>query len=218
MGIWRESMTVPIYLYERTILDLAVSPDYVVAGRTANVSLRLNNVGEVNVSNLDLTVSLGSGLALVGTDNKFHIGSVNGGNSTDLNLRVFSASALAGTIVQITIAMSYRKAYGFTKSETRTITLPVRGYSEAQVVSAVALSSYTSKFIVSGTMANTGMVTLRTVTLTLKTSEHFSVTPTFSIELFATAMAIALLVSIVAGLYPAYRASKLEPAQALKTE
>jgi len=46
----------------------------------------------------------------------------------------------------------------------------------------------------------------------------FSFVPTFSFELLATAMMIALLVSIVAGLYPAYRASQLEPAQALKTE
>jgi len=46
----------------------------------------------------------------------------------------------------------------------------------------------------------------------------FSFTPTFSIGLLSTAMAIALLVSIAAGLYPAYRASQLEPAQALKTE
>lgn len=46
----------------------------------------------------------------------------------------------------------------------------------------------------------------------------FSFTPTFSIGLLSTAMAIALLVSIVAGLYPAYRASQLEPATALKTE
>jgi len=46
----------------------------------------------------------------------------------------------------------------------------------------------------------------------------FSFAPTFSVGLLTTAMAIALLVSIVAGLYPAYRASQLEPAQALKTE
>jgi len=46
----------------------------------------------------------------------------------------------------------------------------------------------------------------------------FSVTPTFSVELLTSAMVIALLVSIVAGLYPAYRASQLEPAQALRSE
>jgi ABC-type antimicrobial peptide transport system permease subunit len=46
----------------------------------------------------------------------------------------------------------------------------------------------------------------------------FSFAPTFSVDLFATAMTIALLISIVAGLYPAYRASQLEPAQALRAE
>jgi ABC-type antimicrobial peptide transport system permease subunit len=46
----------------------------------------------------------------------------------------------------------------------------------------------------------------------------FSFSPTFSLELLVTALAIALLVSVVAGLYPAYRASQLEPAQALRAE
>ena len=46
----------------------------------------------------------------------------------------------------------------------------------------------------------------------------FSISPTFTPELFITAMGIALFVSMIAGLYPAYKASQLEAAQALKYE
>jgi len=45
-----------------------------------------------------------------------------------------------------------------------------------------------------------------------------SAAPTFNLELFITSMALALLVSTIAGIYPAYRASQLEPAQALRSE
>lgn len=45
-----------------------------------------------------------------------------------------------------------------------------------------------------------------------------SLSPTFTPELFLSGMGIALFVSIVAGLYPAYKASQLEAAQALKYE
>ncbi|HYA22420.1 MAG TPA: hypothetical protein VEG31_04560, partial [Thermoproteota archaeon] len=173
-GVWRDTMTVPIFLYERAVLDMTVSPEYITAGRTANVSLSLVNNGEVDVRTVDVTVSLGTGLAIVGTDNKFYVAQVDSGESAQLNLRIFSASTLAGTMAQMTITISYKTAYGFAKTDTRTITMPVRGFTEAQVVNAVAPASSTSKFTVTGTIANTGLVALRTVVLSLETSTHFS--------------------------------------------
>ncbi len=173
-GVWRDTVTVPIFLYERAILDMTVSPEYIIAGRTANVSLSLVNNGEVDVRAIDVTVSLGTGLAIVGTDNRFYIAQVDSGESAQLNLRVFSASTLAGTMAQMTITISYKTAYGFAKTDTRMITMPVRGFTEAQVVNAVAPASSTSKFTVTGTIANTGLVALRTVVISLETSTRFS--------------------------------------------
>jgi putative ABC transport system permease protein len=43
-------------------------------------------------------------------------------------------------------------------------------------------------------------------------------TPSFSVELFLKGIGVALLLGIVGGLYPAYRASKLEPTEALRYE
>lgn len=207
MGIWRGNVTVPIFLYEGTILDLTASPDYVIAGRTVNVTLHLANVGEVDVRNVDLTVSLGTGSAVIGTDNKIHVAQIAGGESVPLNLTVFSASSLAGTMVQMTVAISYKTAYGFARSEIRTVTMPVRGFTEAQVVNAVALASSTSRFAVTGTIANTGLVPLRTVVLSLEPSEHFSgVSPTFVGDVSVGAQAPYTLqvigTGIVNGTYP----------------
>jgi len=206
-GVWRESLAIPIFLYERAILDMTVLPEYIVAGRTTNVTLRLVNVGEVDVRNVDLTVSLGAGLAMVGTDNKLYVGQVSGRESTLLNLSVFSASALAGTMAQMTITLSYKTAYGFAKSETRTITIPVRGFTEVQVVNAVAPASSTSRFTVTGTMANTGLVSLRTVVLALEPSARFSsASPTFVGDVAVGAQAPYTLqvtgMNITNGTYP----------------
>ena len=206
-GVWRGNVTVPIFLYEGAILDLTLSPDYVVAGRTVNVTLHLVNAGSVGVRNVDLTVSLGAGSAVIGTDNKIHVAQVAGGESVPLNLAVFSASSLAGTMVQMTVAISYRTAYGFARSETRTVTMPVRGFTEAQVVNAVAPASSTSKFAVTGTIANTGLVPLRTVVLSIEPSEHFSgVSPTFVGDVSVGAQAPYTLqvigTGVVNGTYP----------------
>jgi putative ABC transport system permease protein len=43
-------------------------------------------------------------------------------------------------------------------------------------------------------------------------------TPSFSVELFLKGIGVAMLLGIVGGLYPAYRASKLEPTEALRYE
>jgi len=206
-GVWRDNVTVPIFLYEGAILDLTVSPDHVVAGRATNVTLHLANVGEVDVRNVDLTVSLGAGSAVIGTDNKIHVAQVAGGESVSLDLTIFSASSLAGTMVQMTVAVSYKTAYGFARSETRTVTMPVRGFTEAQVVNAVAPASSTSKFAVTGTIANTGLVPLRTVVLSLEPSDRFSeVSPTFVGDVAVGAQAPYTLqvigTGIVNGTYP----------------
>ena len=45
-----------------------------------------------------------------------------------------------------------------------------------------------------------------------------SLTPVFTLDLFVRAFGVALLVGVIGGLYPAYRASKLAPTEALRYE
>ena len=42
--------------------------------------------------------------------------------------------------------------------------------------------------------------------------------PSFSVSLFVKGIGVALLLGIIGGIYPAYRASKLEPTEALRYE
>ncbi|MDP3623243.1 MAG: ABC transporter permease, partial [Methanobacteriaceae archaeon] len=42
--------------------------------------------------------------------------------------------------------------------------------------------------------------------------------PVYSLDLFLRAYGVALLVGIIGGIYPAYRASKLAPTEALRYE
>lgn len=56
------------------------------------------------------------------------------------------------------------------------------------------------------------------VLLTLVPSVGNVITPSFSIYIFLRAFAVALIVGIIGGLYPAYRASRLSPTEALRYE
>jgi len=44
------------------------------------------------------------------------------------------------------------------------------------------------------------------------------ITPSLSLDIFLRAFGVAFLVGIIGGLYPAYRASKLAPTEALRYE
>jgi putative ABC transport system permease protein len=42
--------------------------------------------------------------------------------------------------------------------------------------------------------------------------------PVFTLEVFARAILVALLLGVIGGLYPAYRATRLQPVEALHYE
>ena len=69
-------------------------------------------------------------------------------------------------------------------------------------------------FVVGTVIAVVGVEVL----LTLIPSVGNAITPSFSIYIFLRAFGIALIVGVIGGLYPAYRASRLSPTEALRYE
>ena len=69
-------------------------------------------------------------------------------------------------------------------------------------------------FVVGTVIAVTGVEVL----LTLVPAVGNAITPSFSIYIFLRAFGIALIVGVIGGLYPAYRASRLSPTEALRYE
>lgn len=173
-GTWSQDVTVPIMLHARPILELSIQPAFLVAGRSNNVSLEITNAGSVEIRNLELTITAGTGLALIEMDNKFYVPALSVGVTKSIRLDLFPLSSLAGGMSQVTVASSYRSAYGFTKSETRTLTTPIRGYTEVRLVSLVVPASSSSRYVASGTVANTGMVTIRSLTISVERTQYFS--------------------------------------------
>ena len=69
-------------------------------------------------------------------------------------------------------------------------------------------------FVIGSVIAVVGVEVL----LTLVPSVGNAITPSFSIYIFLRAFAVALVVGVIGGLYPAYRASRLSPTEALRYE
>jgi len=69
-------------------------------------------------------------------------------------------------------------------------------------------------FVIGSIVAVVGVEVL----LTLIPSVGNAITPSFSIDIFLRAFGVALIVGVIGGLYPAYRASRLSPTEALRYE
>jgi len=69
-------------------------------------------------------------------------------------------------------------------------------------------------FVIGSIIAVVGVEVL----LTLIPSVGSVITPSFSIDIFLRAFGVAVVVGVIGGLYPAYRASRLSPTEALRYE
>ncbi len=106
------------------------------------------------------------------------------------------------TVYERTREIGVLKAVGWKDSRILSMIL-----GESVVLTLIA-------FVVGTVIAVTGVEVL----LTLVPSVGSAITPSFSIYIFLRAFGIALIVGVIGGLYPAYRASRLSPTEALRYE
>lgn len=104
------------------------------------------------------------------------------------------------SVVERTREIGVLKAVGWTNKRVMTMI-----FAESLIISLMAT--------VVGLVVGVGVVEFLSISNLLMRIE-----PTFSLALLARAVVVALLLGIVGGLYPAYRASKLSPTEALRYE
>ena len=104
------------------------------------------------------------------------------------------------SVVERTREIGVLKAVGWTNKKVMTMII-----GESLIISLIAA--------VVGVIVGVGVVEILSTSHLLMRIE-----PTFSAALFLRAIGVALLLGIVGGLYPAYRASKLSPTEALRYE
>jgi putative ABC transport system permease protein len=72
--------------------------------------------------------------------------------------------------------------------------------------------------LVAGTVGTVAGIVGVTILLAYSASFGTMIHPVYSLDLFLRAYGVALLVGVIGGIYPAYRASKLAPTEALRYE
>lgn len=91
------------------------------------------------------------------------------------------------------------------------------GWKDSRILSMILGESIVltlMAFVIGSIIAVVGVEVL----LTLIPSVGSVITPSFSIDIFLRAFGVAVIVGIIGGLYPAYRASRLSPTEALRYE
>ncbi|MCC7558305.1 MAG: ABC transporter permease [Methanobacteriaceae archaeon] len=91
------------------------------------------------------------------------------------------------------------------------------GWKERRILGMILGESIVLTLIAAVVGSILGIVAV-TVGLMLISNVGSVITPVYSVDLFLRAFAVALFVGIIGGIYPAYRASRLPPTEALRYE
>jgi len=125
----------------------------------------------------------------------------------------WAVSLLAMLVGGIIVVITMLKAVS---ERTREIgVLRAVGWKQKRIIAMIMGESLIISFIAIfvGLIIGVGIVELLSVTHVLR-----GIMPVFSIYLFLKAIGVALLLGILGGIYPAYRASRLSPTEALRYE
>ena len=125
----------------------------------------------------------------------------------------WAVSLLAMLVGGIIVVITMLKAVS---ERTREIgVLRAVGWKQKRIIAMIMGESLIISFIAIfvGLIIGFGIVELLSVTNVLR-----GIMPVFSIYLFLKAIGVALLLGILGGIYPAYRASRLSPTEALRYE
>jgi len=125
----------------------------------------------------------------------------------------WAVSLLAMLVGGIIVVITMLKAVS---ERTREIgVLRAVGWKQKRIIAMIMGESLVLSFIAIfvGLIIGIGLVELLSVTNVLR-----GIAPAFSIFLFLKAIGVALLLGILGGIYPAYRASRLSPTEALRYE
>ena len=130
-----------------------------------------------------------------------------------INTAVWGISLLAILIGGIITVITMMKAVS---ERTREIgVLRAIGWTRKRIIKMIIGESILLSLIaiVIGMMVGIGVVEILSTTQMLS-----GLSPSYSVLLFLKGVVVALLLGIIGGVYPAYKASKLEPTEALRYE
>ncbi|MDW8045127.1 MAG: hypothetical protein RMJ31_05070 [Nitrososphaerota archaeon] len=114
-------MYVNVPLLGRPSITISTDSSYLAPGVLNELSLVFKNVGSGRATHLEATLTIPSGVTIVGDDNRISIKSIAPGDTISKRLKVHVSSNLALSNIQMSILISYRDGYGSLQSSSRVI-------------------------------------------------------------------------------------------------
>lgn len=159
------------------IIDVNLNSSTLKAGEINEVELIIENLGDGIANSLAISVGLPSGAtALIGMDGNLYLNKLKPGEIARFPLKIFASPSASGSLISITVTVSYLDESGKSKQQSSSLGLIIKGFPDF-----VILDSYTypsqislkSPFSLTVSMINLGTATAQSMIIYPKQSKNF---------------------------------------------
>jgi len=128
---------------EQSLFEVSASPKTLIIGETNQVEITLENTGTIDLKNATLTISAQSPTALIDSDGKINLGTINSGESASFNIDIYVSSTTT-TTASMAFSVSYIDQSGAQKVESRTINFFITSLGEKFLILDTTWGTFTN--------------------------------------------------------------------------
>jgi hypothetical protein len=116
-----EHLTAPIFLLGKVRLSTFTETQRLTPGETNNVTVTFSNTGTAASTAVEAIVTTPPTLTLLGAENRLYFEKISAGGTVGTSIPLQVSPAAAGSLVQITLSITYTDAYGTSRSISRSL-------------------------------------------------------------------------------------------------
>ena len=109
----------------RNFIKLSIDKQDLVPDEYNDITFTIKNEGTAKTGTIDFVLNIPSPLILIGSDNKWSLGSIAPSSEITLKTQIYAPLSTAGQTIQISGQLTFSNSLGTQQSETRTVDIKI---------------------------------------------------------------------------------------------